>query len=486
MGAWTVVYLGGYALSSLGGGYAMDAIGSRQAFMIVGAAGMAGGLLFYLLHRSHVYRAVSLSRTTRSGPPDSSLEVSLKPPVVGLEGSDRCEHSSTGTAPAGGYHGSSGRHQRASNRHCPEVPCQTVETPTVDLFQPCTLGRLESRNRFVRSATTSGHANEHGIVGPEIIKRYADLAQGGIGLIIKGHLYVDPKGKAHSGMAGISSNKHIPALTMLTAAVHSHSGRILAQINHAGCRAAAGERMGPSSLKTPAWCAGAMDVREISRVVWAFGEAAERCVHSGFDGVQIHAAHGYLVSQFLSKYANRRTDDWGGDLANRMRLLREIYLEMRTRLGDGAVIGVKLNCDDFSRDGFTIDESAQVAEELSHLGVDFIEVSGGGLGMEAQYQARARSRDLTLSEASFGGHCEAIREATRPTPLALVDGLASLAGMQAVVDKGLADLVSLSRPFIREPDLVKRLSAGQQEAKCIRCGGCSDILGEEMTRCVLI
>jgi 2,4-dienoyl-CoA reductase-like NADH-dependent reductase (Old Yellow Enzyme family) len=354
-----------------------------------------------------------------------------------------------------------------------------------NLFQPYGIGRLESRNRFVRSATTSGHADEHGIVGPEIIRRYEDLAAGGVGVIVKGHLYVDPRGKAHAGMAGISNDEHVAGLARVTEAVHRHAGCILAQINHGGYEAEAGERMGPSDFDTPAWRARAMDAREIGQVIDAFGEAAQRCLEAGFDGVQIHAAHGYLVSQFLSKHANRRTDEWGGRLSNRMRLVREIYLEMRTRMGDTAVIGVKLNCDDFSRDGFTIQESSQVAHELSQVGIDLIEVSGGGIGEEPRYRGRARSRDPALAEASFAGHCETIRRATRPTSLALVDGLTSLAGMQAVVNTGLADLVSLSRPFIRERDLVKKLAAGQQEVTCTRCDGCYDIIGEEMLRCVL-
>jgi len=357
--------------------------------------------------------------------------------------------------------------------------------PVIDLFHPYAIGRLESRNRFVRSATTSAYADERGIVGPEIVRWYEDLAAGDVGVIVKGHLYVDPRGKAHSGMAGISDDEHIPGLAKVTDGVHSHGGRIVAQINHGGYEAEAGERMGPSDYQTPAWRARAMDAGEIGQVVQAFAKAARRCLDAGFDGVQIHAAHGYLVSQFLSKHANRRTDEWGGNLTNRMRLLREIYLEMRTRLGSDAVIGVKLNCDDFSRDGFTIDESAQVAHELSQLGIDLVEVSGGGVGLEPRYQARARSEDPALAEASFGGHCQRIRQATGPTPLALVDGLRSLAAMQAVVEKGLADLVSLSRPFIREPDLIKKLAAGQQEVTCTRCDACYDILGAEMLRCVL-
>ncbi len=355
----------------------------------------------------------------------------------------------------------------------------------IDLFAPYTLGLLKLRNRFVRSATTSAWADGHGIVGPEIVGRYGELARGEVGLIIKGHLYVDPKGKAHAGMAGASDDAHISGLAQVTGAVHGSGGAIVAQINHGGWEAEAGERMGPSAVETQEWRARAMDAGEIREAVGAFGEAARRCLDAGFDGVQIHAAHGYLMSQFLSRLANRRTDEWGGSLTNRARLLREVYLEIRSYLGDDVPVGVKLNCDDFSEDGFTVEEAAEVAGELARFGADFIEVSGGGFGEQARCRQRARANDPALAEVSFAGHCARIRQATGGTPLALVDGFSNLAAMQAVVQSGLADLVSLSRPLIRERDLVTKLAAGQAEATCTRCDGCHDCFGVAMLRCTL-
>jgi 2,4-dienoyl-CoA reductase-like NADH-dependent reductase (Old Yellow Enzyme family) len=356
---------------------------------------------------------------------------------------------------------------------------------TVDLFASYDLGSLRIRNRFIRSATTSGFADEDGAVGPEIAGWYEALARGGVGLIVKGHLYVDPAGKAHAGMAGISDDAHLPGLARVTGAVHRHGGHIVAQLNHAGYEAEAGRRVGPSDFATTEWRARAMDGAEIAAAVRSFGAAARRCLDAGFDGVQVHAAHGYLVSQFLSRRSNRRTDEWGGSLANRMRLLREICAEIRGRIGPEPVVGVKLNCDDFSEDGFTVEEAAEVARELAGLGVDFVEVSGGGVGSEERLRSRARSSDPALAEASFAGHCARIREATASLPLALVNGHRTLAGMQAVVDRGIADLVSLSRPFIRQPDLVARLAAGEAEVSCTRCDGCYDLMGEEMLRCTL-
>ena len=194
-----------------------------------------------------------------------------------------------------------------------------------------------------------------------MISYYEQLAEGGVGLIIKGHLYIDPRGKAHDGHGGYTRRLVIPKLKELTDAVHRNGGAILAQINFGGYQASAGERMGPSDYKGKDWKARAMTTSEIWDVVDKFGAAAERAIKAGFDGVQLHAAHGYLISEFLSKHANTRTDEWGGDLKNRMRLLKEVYLDVRGRLGADAVISMKMNGDDFSTDGFTVDESAQVS-----------------------------------------------------------------------------------------------------------------------------
>jgi len=357
----------------------------------------------------------------------------------------------------------------------------------VDLFKPYRIGGLEIRNRFIRSATTSAWSDENGVVRDEIIRYYEELAAGGVGLIIKGHLYVDPRGKAHNGMAGIHDDRVVPRLKELTDVVHRNGGAILAQINYGGYQASAGERMGPSDYTGKGWQARAMRPTEIWDVVEKFGQASERAVQAGFDGVQLHAAHGYLISQFLSKHANTRTDEWGGDLKNRMRLLKEVYLDIRGRLGPDAIIGMKINGDDFSMDGFTVDESAQVCHAMASVGIDMIEVSGGGIGAEDKYRGRGRHTDPALSEPTFGGHCEKIRARTKPKALALVNGFKTKAAMQAVVDRGIADLISMSRPLIREPDLVNRLKEGQKEASCTRCDAChgENAFSKSMLRCRL-
>jgi 2,4-dienoyl-CoA reductase-like NADH-dependent reductase (Old Yellow Enzyme family) len=343
---------------------------------------------------------------------------------------------------------------------------------------------MELRNRFMRSATTSAWSDERSTVKPEIIKLYRELAKGGVGLIVKGHLHISDSGKGHIGMAGINHDYQVPKLKELTDGVHEHGGTIVAQLNHAGYKSIV-DRAGPSEYQEQGWNARGLTVDEIGGVVDAFGEAAGRAMEAGFDGVQIHGAHGYLVSQFLSSHANRRDDDYGGDLKGRMNLLNEVYDSIRARVGDSIPVMLKLNSDDFSPGGFTVEESAVVAGAICKRGLDSIEISGGGVGRKQELRARARSGDPELAEADFAGHAEKIRKSTKPTPMALVHGIRSLRCMEAIMEKDLADLVSMSRPFIREPDLVKKLESGQQNVSCITCDLCHapDHFSKMMLRC---
>ena len=354
------------------------------------------------------------------------------------------------------------------------------------LFEPYEIGTMEIRNRFMRSATTSYWSDERGIVRPEIIDLYRGLAEGGVGLIVKGHLYVTDSGKAHVGMAGISGDIYVPKLRELTDVIHEHDGKIVAQINHAGYNSIV-DRAGPSEYEGDGWRARALSSDEIGEIIEAFGDAADRAIEVGFDGVQIHGAHGYLVSQFLSRLANRRADEYGGSLENRMRLLIEVYDEIRARVGGHIPVLLKMNCDDFSPDGFTVEDSAKVAEAICKRGLDSIEISGGGVGRQNDLRARAMSDDPDLAEAVFAGHATKIRQATGPTPMALVNGIRSLGCMEAIVGKGVADLISMSRPFIMEPDLVKKLETGQPAATCTSCGLCQsrDVFAKMMLRCHL-
>jgi len=349
------------------------------------------------------------------------------------------------------------------------------------LFEPYQIRDMLVRNRFIRSATTSAYADNEGKINDTIIKHYENLSKGEVGLIIKGHLYIMDNGKAHKGMAGISHDKHIPMLKRLTDAVHKHDGHIVAQLNHAGV-VYQNDRAGPSNYKEDDWTAREMKEDEIEAIIEGFGDSAERAIQAGFDGVQIHGAHGYLISQFLSRIVNKRIDKWGGNLENRMRLLNEVYDEIRGRIGNKPVL-IKLNCDDFSPKGFLIEDSSKVSQFIARKGIDLIEISGGGRGGRPELRSRAKHPDY--SELDFAGHAVKIREVSKPTPMALVSGFKKLETMKRVVEEDLVDMISLSRPFIREPDLVKKLKNGQEEAACIRCDACRANFGVSMMRCLL-
>lgn len=354
------------------------------------------------------------------------------------------------------------------------------------LFDPFKIGSMEIRNRFIRSATTSYWSDKRGIIRSKIVDLYRKLAKGGVGLIIKGHLYIEDSGKAHVGMAGISDDYHVPKLRELTGEVHKNNGKIIAQLNHGGVYSMV-DKAGPSEYVVNGRKARALSTEEIYDIVEAFGKAAGRAVAAGFDGIQIHGAHGYLISQFLSRLANRRTDEWGGNLENRMRFLLEVYDVIRARVGDSIPVMLKINCDDFSLNGFTIKDSIEVAETICRRGLQAIEVSGGGIDRQEDLRRRASSLDPELGEVSFAGHATEIRKATQSTSLALVNGIRSIKCMEAILNKNLADLISMSRPFIREPDLVNRLKVGQEASTCTSCDICisKKVFGKMMLRCHL-
>jgi 2,4-dienoyl-CoA reductase-like NADH-dependent reductase (Old Yellow Enzyme family) len=345
---------------------------------------------------------------------------------------------------------------------------------------------MEVKNRFIRSATTSYWSDNRGIIRSEIVDLYRRLTKGGVGLIIKGHLYVQDSGKAHAGMAGISNDYQVPKLRKLTSEVHKNDGKIIAQLNHGGMFSTV-DRAGPSARVGRGQKTRALSTEEIHDIVHAFGEAAERARVAEFDGVQIHGAHGYLVSQFLSRLANRRTDEWGGNLENRMRLLLEVHNAIRVKVGSSFPVMLKINCDDFSPNGFTIEDSTNVVATMCRHGLQAVEVSGGGVARQDSLRARGRSRDQELDEASFAGHATAIRNVTQSTPMALVNGIRSVRCMEALLKKDVADFISMSRPFIREPDFVNRIKAGQEASTCTSCNICisKEVFGKMMLRCHL-
>jgi 2,4-dienoyl-CoA reductase-like NADH-dependent reductase (Old Yellow Enzyme family) len=347
------------------------------------------------------------------------------------------------------------------------------------LFQPVTVGRLRLKNRFVRSATNDYLAGPEGSVSERQVALYRELAAGGIGLIVTGHAYVQhPLGRASVNQNAIYDDRFVEGYRRLADAVHAEGAALVLQISHAGRQAPQDwpddeVPVAPSAVpeRQTGRIPRALTDREIWSLIDAYVAAMVRAKAAGCDGVQLHVAHGYLLSAFLSPYTNRRADAWGGSLENRCRILREILTRGRQAVGDGYPVLAKLNTTDgFAGDGFlTLADAVAVARRLVEWGVSAIEVSGGH--REAR-EVMSRSRVLTPEqEAYFADAARAVKAAV-DVPVILVGGLRSLSVMEDVVASGAADLVALSRPFVCEPDLVNRFRTGQAKAACASCNAC--------------
>jgi 2,4-dienoyl-CoA reductase-like NADH-dependent reductase (Old Yellow Enzyme family) len=354
------------------------------------------------------------------------------------------------------------------------------------LFDPGTIGTLTLPNRLVRSATAEWLADDDGRPRPELRALYRELARGGVGLIITGHMYVHPSGKAHPKMTGVHTDTLIPHLAELAEAVHQEGGRVAVQINHGGMQCSArtvSETMAPSAVEAPFLKRPAreMTTDEIGCVIEAYAQAARRVREAGFDGVQIHAAHGYLISEFLSPLANRRVDEWGGSAEGRMRFLRAVCQGVREHVGPDYPVFAKLGMRDAVEGGLTAEESVGVVAALEEMGLDAVEISGGiGGGSDLNTRAGIRSE---ADEAYFRTLAREARRATR-LPILLVGGFRSRRVMEDVLNAGDADFISMCRPLICEPDLPERLRLGLQDrSRCISANLCWPEVAEEGIAC---
>jgi len=342
---------------------------------------------------------------------------------------------------------------------------------------------MKIKNRFVRSATYEAMAEPDGTVKDQLLDCMAALVRGEIGLIITGHAHVAMEGQAGPRQMGIYSDAMIDGLKRLTSVVHENGGVVAAQLAHAGKNGigkGAFAALGPSDVvESGVKKASAMTVDDIRRTVIAFGDAAERAVKSGFDAVEIHSAHGYLLSQFLSPYYNRRDDAYGGALENRAKLLLDVYNEIRRRVGTSFPVMVKINAEDFLEGGLTVEEMLKVAHMLEDRGMDAIEMSGGTFESGKLIPSRAGTSKSEDREVYYRVAAKAYKKEIG-IPLILVGGFLSFSMAEDVVASGTADYVALSRPLIREPGLVKRWAGGdRKKASCISCNKCFATLSTE-------
>lgn len=330
------------------------------------------------------------------------------------------------------------------------------------MFERTEINGMALENRFVRSATWEGMAAGDGAVTPKLMATMTDLARGGVGLIISSHSYVRPEGQAGPWQLGVYKDELIPGLKEMTAAVHHNGGKIVMQLSHAGIFASS-KLTGQAPLAVSDHEDGKKPCREITgqdirEIVTAFADGARRAKAAGFDGVEMHSAHGYLLSQFLSPVFNRRQDEYGGDIRNRSRIHIEVYRAIREAVGENYPVLIKLNCRDFVENGLSLEDSLQVGRMLADAGLDAIELSGGLLtgGKLSPSRPGIKSEE---EEAYFREEARYFKNALG-IPLILVGGMRSCQVAERLVTEGAADYISMSRPLIREPFLINRWKSG--------------------------
>ncbi len=374
------------------------------------------------------------------------------------------------------------------------------------LFSPMKIGNLEIKNRFIHSATYEGMAADDGRVRDALIKRYAKLAKGEAGLIIPGYMFIHPLGQALKYQTGIYSDEMIPGLKKIAAAVHGHDGRVVFQIAHSGrqtTKELIGRKpKGPSAKwRNPVDFTKPVEMKEdeIHKAIRDFGSAARRAAEAGADGVQLHAAHGYLINQFLSPFYNDRKDKWGGSDENRFRFLKKVVTEVQSALPENMPLLIKLNSNDFTpRKGIVPSLAATYAKWLGDLKIDLVEVSCGSVDFAPFNECRG---DIPVDEMAAGfpwwkrpfikaklnswvgkfdlqeGYnieaAKLIKPALGKIPLAVVGGIRKLKHMEEVIVRNNADFISMSRPFIREPNIVKKFRQNKTNTvSCISCNRC--------------
>ena len=358
-----------------------------------------------------------------------------------------------------------------------KIQLKTEEVKSSTLFEPTTINNIALKNRFVSSATWMGKANPDGSCSPLLISSLVRLAKGNVGMIVTGMAGVSKDAQSAPLQLGVYSDDFLPGFRQMAESVHRTGAPIVMQLEHGGLFTVplltGQEPSGPSVLQTPDGPLGReMTKEEIEDTVNAFKDAAIRAQKAGFDGVQIHAAHGFLVSQFLSPFFNRREDEYGGSVENRAKVLLEIVKSIREAVGDQFAVLVKINSDDFIPGGFNTDDMLLVSAMLEKAGVDAIEISGGTIGALLTGNVDSSFTPTGNKEVYYREAAKHFKEKIK-IPLILVGGIRSFEVAEELVNSGITDYISMSRSLIREPDLIKRWKSGDlRKSECISDSAC--------------
>lgn len=325
---------------------------------------------------------------------------------------------------------------------------------------------LSVKNRLFKASMSEQLANRDGAPSDDLIRLYRTWAEGGTGLLLTGNVMIDRTALGEPRNVVLDKESDLAPFRGWAEAGHQNNTQLWMQLNHPGKQIPSflsQQPVAPSAiplsngLENMFNCPRALTETEIFELIEKFAWAAQQAKDCGFSGVQIHAAHGYLVNQFLSPHHNRRDDQWGGSLNNRMRFLRETYRAIRQAVGEGFPIGVKLNSADFQKGGFSEEDSLQVLKALQEDGVNLIEVSGGNY--EAPSMTGAQVKESTIKrEAYFLDYAEKAKALLR-IPLVVTGGFRSASAMEAALKEGATDMVGLARPLAVDPHLPEKLLA---------------------------
>ena len=346
---------------------------------------------------------------------------------------------------------------------------------SVKAFEPCKIGTLEVKNRFVRSATRDAMATPSGAVTDASVALYRGLARGGIGLIITGHAFVSAHGQAVPGQYGVHNDDMIAGLRRLAEAAHAENAAIALQISHAGINSDFFREKNMESLAVSMTGDMPQPHREltggeIESIIADVAAAAVRAREAGYDAVQFHGAHGYLMSQFQSPLFNHRSDRWGGSAGNRRRFHLEVIKRVRQAVGSDFPLLIKYGVRDEKDTGLSLEEGIETARLMAQEGIDSIEIS---LGMGSLAQLAKEDKE---ERAYFRDWTAAVKRALA-VPVMVVGGIRSLEMSNEILESGDADFISMCRPFIREPYLITRWQRGEtQPARCISCNKCHAII----------
>ena len=351
-------------------------------------------------------------------------------------------------------------------------------------FEPFMINKMQIKNRFVRSATMDNMGID-GMVTEAQLEIYRDLCLGEVGLIISSGIFPNQNGQAGAGQLGAHSDKTIPSLKKIADMVHKNDGKVAAQLLHGGWQCnpefIGGQPVGPSSLVHPfkGIPIRGLSKDEVYEEIEHFVQAGRRLIEAGFDAIQFHGAHSWLISAFLSPVTNQRADEFGGSAEKRASFVVKIYEGIRRIAGPDYPIFIKLGLKDYHPQGKSLAEGLETAILFEKIGMDAIEISEG---LEAERSHHIRKDALSPY------YLEECHEARRllKKPIILVGGMRQFSDIEQVLKDDMADAISMCRPFVMDRYIVKKFHDGTAvNSACTSCNGCTGLNRGKTLRCVL-